>query len=108
MLTLEIILNAAIICVALVSFVTVLFLLIRSGRLDKVNTHDDLMKVFKNDDKFFSVIMPILFTCMSAIILTGALITWPKFCAMQLVGLVLSAFWLLLAIVYVIITIKKK
>ena len=106
--TLELIQGLMFVGVALLALVTVIFLLIRSSRLDKVKTHEDLMRVFKSDDKFFAIAGPTLFVIMSVIMLTGAFISWPDFCAMQLLGIILSSFWLLLAVTVVIAMLKKK
>ncbi|MBQ8870831.1 MAG: hypothetical protein IJ019_05595 [Alphaproteobacteria bacterium] len=108
MKTLEIINCVALICVALCALVEFIFFMIRAYKLDNAKTFEDLNKIFDLDGKFLRIIVAITMLLASVIILTGTLLMHPQFCAMQVIGVVLSGLWLLFAVVYIVMAIKKK
>ena len=108
MKTLEIINEAAWVCVVLCALVGFIFLMIRAHKLENAKTFKDLNKVFSLDGKFFAIVVSITLVLASVIVLTGTLLMHPHFCSMQIAGFTISGLWLLLAVVYIVMAMKKK
>ncbi|MBE6450680.1 MAG: hypothetical protein E7016_01805 [Alphaproteobacteria bacterium] len=105
---LNIIFAVLLVCVMILAVALIICLIIRHTKLSKVKNYDDLNKALSYGTKLLNITIVVALLGIGVGMLSLAFGVHPPMSAMQITGIVLSAFWFLAAVVFIFLIRKKK